>query len=389
MAERYEYAVVGLGALGSATAWQLARRGDSVVGLERFELGHERGASHDSSRILRHSYHTPDYVRLTFEAYEDWATLEADTGESFVTVTGGLDLFPPGCAIPTDDYTSSMTACDVAYSTLDTAAVRERWPQFSLPDGTLAVYQERTAMVPAARGTAAMQRQATARGAVLRGDSPVTGVRDLGSAGLEIEAGGQAYRVRRMVVTADAWSNDVLRHLDARIPLTVTQEQVTYFTPQAPADFGPDRFPVWIWMDDPSFYGFPRYGEATVKAAQDCGGPVVTGDDRSFEPDAVRMKLLADFMAQTFPGSGPATRSKTCLYTLTPDRDFVLGAVPGHESAVVGLGAAHGFKFAPTFGRLLADLATTGVAGTPVDITQFRLDRPALTDPDHPVSWLV
>ena len=389
MAEQYEYAVVGLGALGSATAWQLARRGESVVGLERFELGHERGASHDSSRILRHSYHTPDYVRLTFEAYEDWATLEADTGETFVTVTGGLDLFPPGCAIPPDDYTSSMTACDVAYSTLDKAAVHARWPQFSLPDGALAVYQERTGMVPAACGTAAMQRQATASGAVLRGDSPVTGVRDLGSAGLELTAGGQTYRVRRMVVTADAWSNDVLRHLDTRIPLTVTQEQVTYFTPQAPADFAPDRFPVWIWMDDPSFYGFPTYCEATVKAAQDCGGPVVTGDERSFEPDADRMKLLADFMAQTFPGSGPATRSKTCLYTLTPDRDFVLGAVPGHESVVVGLGAAHGFKFAPTFGRLLADLATTGVAGTPVDITQFRLDRPALTDPDHPVSWLV
>ena len=169
----------------------------------------------------------------------------------------------------------------------------------------------------------------------------------------------------------------------------MTQEQVTYFTPQAPADFAPDRFPVWIWMDDPSFYGFPTYGEATVKAAQDCGGPVVTGDERSFEPDAGRTKLLADFMAQTFPGSGPASRSKTCLYTLTPDRDFVLGAVPGHESVVVGLGAAHGFKFAPTFGRLLADLATTGVAGTPVDITQFRLERPALTDPAYPVSWLV
>ena len=163
MAEQYEYAVVGLGALGSATAWQLARRGESVVGLERFELGHERGASHDSSRILRHSYHTPDYVRLTFEAYDDWAALESDAGETFVTVTGGLDLFPPDCAIPPDDYTSSMTACDVAYSTLDTAAVHERWPQFSLPDGTLAIYQERTAMVPAARGTAAMQRQATAR----------------------------------------------------------------------------------------------------------------------------------------------------------------------------------------------------------------------------------
>ena len=389
MAEQFEYAVVGLGALGSATAWQLARRGHQVLGLERFALGHERGASHDSSRILRHSYHTPDYVRLTFEAYDDWTTLEAETGQQFVTVTGGVDLFPTDAAIPPADYTSSLDAVGVPYEVLDRAGVAERWPQFQLPDGTLALFQERTAIVPAARGTAAMAARARAHGAVLRDESPVTSVRDLGAAGIEIEAGGVTYRVRRLVVTADAWTNDVVGHLGLHVPLTVTQEQVTYFRPAAPADFAPERFPVWIWMDDPSFYGFPAYGEATVKAAQDCGGPEVTGDQRSFDPDPARQRLLADFMARTFPASGPVDRSKTCLYTLTPDRDFVLSPVPGHESVIVGMGAAHGFKFAPTFGRLLADLATTGKPSTPVDLSAFRLVRPALTDPDYQASWLV
>ncbi len=94
-----DYVVAGLGALGSATCHELARRGHRVVGLERFELGHARGASHDTSRILRHSYHTPSYVRLTQEAYADWARLERDSGEVLVTVVGGLDLFPPGAAI--------------------------------------------------------------------------------------------------------------------------------------------------------------------------------------------------------------------------------------------------------------------------------------------------
>jgi len=389
MAEQFEYAVVGLGALGSATAWQLARRGHQVLGLERFALGHERGASHDSSRILRHSYHTPDYVRLTFEAYDDWATLEAEAGQRLVTVTGGVDLFPTDAAIPPGDYTSSLDAVGVPYEVLDQAGVAERWPQFQLPDGTRALFQERTAIVPAARGTAAMAARARAHGAVLRDESPVTAVRDLGAAGIEIEAGGVTYRVRRLVVTADAWTNDVVGHLGLHVPLTVTQEQVTYFRPAAPAEFAPERFPVWIWMDDPSFYGFPAYCEATVKAAQDCGGPEVTGDHRSFDPDPARQQLLADFMARTFPGSGPVDRSKTCLYTLTPDRDFVLSPVPGHEAVIVGMGAAHGFKFAPTFGRLLADLATTGTASTPVDLSAFRLDRPALTDPDYQASWLV
>ena len=99
MDESFEYAVVGLGALGSAAAYQLARRGHRVVGLERFELGHRRGASHDTSRILRHSYHTPTYVRLTREAYDDWAALESWSGEQLVTVTGGLDLFPGGADV--------------------------------------------------------------------------------------------------------------------------------------------------------------------------------------------------------------------------------------------------------------------------------------------------
>ena len=115
--------VVGLGGLGSATAWQLARRGVAVVGLEKFELGHLRGASHDTSRILRRSYHTPAYVRLAGEAYDDWADLERASGEQLVTVTGGVDLFPPGAAIPADDYAASMAAGGVPFEQLDAAEV--------------------------------------------------------------------------------------------------------------------------------------------------------------------------------------------------------------------------------------------------------------------------
>ena len=108
--ERVGYVVLGLGALGSATAWHLAVPGHDVVGLEQFPLGHDRGASHDTSRILRHSYHTPAYVELTKQAYDDWARLESSSGESLVTVVGGLDLFPTGGAIPIDDYVDSLTS---------------------------------------------------------------------------------------------------------------------------------------------------------------------------------------------------------------------------------------------------------------------------------------
>ena len=307
MSTTADVVVVGAGGLGSATAWQLARRGIDVMLLEQFAFGHSNGASHDTSRILRRSYHTPAYVTLAGEAYADWAELERESGERLVTTTGGLDLFPPGGTIPASDYTSSLSACDVPFDTLDVAEVSTRWPAFSLPTGTVSLYQKDTAIVPAGRGTATMQRLARQQGARLHDQSPVTGLRDLGD-GVEVTAGELVVRAARVVLTADAWTNDLLGHLDTSLPLTVLREQVTYFQPAAPSAYGPDRLPVWIWMDDPNFYGFPTYAEgghgARVKAAQDCGGKPTTASTRSFDPDAVALDRLTDFVSGLLPGIG-------------------------------------------------------------------------------------
>ncbi len=387
MAESFEYAVIGLGALGSATAYHLTKRGHSVVGFERFGLGHVRGASHDTSRILRHSYHTSSYVGLTLAAYDDWAALEVDSGETLVTVTGGLDLFPAGGAIPVADYVDSLGAHDIAHELLSAAEVQQRWPAFRLPDDVTGLYQERAAIVPAGRGTAVLHSRALAHGADLRADSPVTGLRDLGSSGVEVAVGDTTYRCRKVVVCADAWTNPVLKGLGVQLPLDVTLEQVTYFQPAEIRQFEPGHFPLWIWMDEPCYYGFPTYGEPTIKAAQDCGGPIVDPDDRGFAPDEAMLDRLAAHLAWMLPQSGAAVRSVRCQYTLPPDRDFLLDMVPGCPSVVVGLGAGHGFKFAPTIGRLLADLAETGQTG--VDLTPYRFDRPGLTDPAFEPNWMV
>ena len=386
MAETCDLAVIGLGALGSSTAWHAASRGLRVVGIEAFGFGHDRGASHDTSRIIRHSYHTPAYVALTFGAYDEWARLEDETGEQFVTVTGGLDLFPPDAQIPMGDYTSSMDAHHIAYAVLDAGEVSRRWPAFSLPDGTTAIHQARTGIVPAAAGTAAMARRARDLGATLHYNTRVEAIVP-GADSVDLVTADGVVSAGRVVVTADAWTAGLLAPLGVDLPLTVTEEQVTYFTPPLPTDFGPDVFPVWIWMDEPSYYGFPTYGEATVKAAQDCGGPIVTGDDRSGAVDDDMQERLSAFMRRVIPGSGTPIRSKRCLYTLTPDRDFVVDRLPGHPSVTVGLGAAHGFKFAALFGRLLTDVAVEGES--PYDLSAFRLDRPALTDPSYVANWMV
>jgi sarcosine oxidase len=387
MTERFDYVVVGLGGLGSAAARELAGRGHRVLGLERFVLGHARGASHDTSRILRHSYHTPAYVRLTQEAYADWARLEQESGEVLVTRTGGLDLFPPDPAIASADYTDSMDEVGIPYEALDADGLMARWPQLRVPPGTLALHQADAGIVPAGRTTAVLQEEARRLGAELRDRTPVLGVEDLGPAGLRVTTTRGEIDCAGVVVTADAWVNDVVGDLGLHVPLEVTLEQVTYVAVDQPDRFAVGALPLWIWMDDPSFYGFPTYGEETIKAAQDCGGPKVCPDDRTFDPDPDMEALLTEHLRAMLPGVGAPLRSVRCQYTLTPDRDFVLAPVPGHERVVVGLGAAHGFKFVPTFGRVLADLVTTGETTT--DVSAYRLDRPALTQPDYVAHWLV
>ena len=376
-----DLAIVGLGSMGSATAWAATRQGLSVVGFEQFDLGHERGASHDTSRILLHSYHTPHYVGLTFHAYDAWDRLEADSGVPLVTRTGGIDFFPPGAAIDMSTYTSSMDAHGLSYEVLDVDDVTARWPVFTPPVGTVSLYQERSSIVPAALGTATMQRLARERGAELHDRTRVEAILP-GPDSVTLVTSAGTYTADRVVVTADAWTADLIRPLGWDIPLTVTEEQVTYVDlsdPRAYADI-----PLWIWMDDPSFYGFPCYGEPTMKAAEDCGGPTVTGDARSGAPDPVMLDRLMGFLRTHFTGIGKPVRSKRCLYTLTADRDFVLSPVPGHERVIVGLGAAHGFKFAPAFGEMLTSLV---LGDTPDPV--FTLDRPGITDPDYAPAWLV
>ena len=138
----WDLIVVGLGALGAGAAyWGSSRPGARVLGLERFEFGHANGASADHSRIIRLSYHRPDYVRLAKRAYETWATVEAEAGERVVTITGGLDLWPADPAIPAADYTGSLAAEGVPFELIDAAEVMRRWPQWRLDEGTTAMFQ--------------------------------------------------------------------------------------------------------------------------------------------------------------------------------------------------------------------------------------------------------
>jgi sarcosine oxidase len=381
---RFRVGVVGLGGLGSAAAWWASRRlGGGVIGFERFELGHRHGASEDHSRIIRLSYHRPDAVRLAQDAYRAWAEVEAEAGIDLVVRTGGLDLYPEGATIDAADYLDAMDACGVGYEMLDAAAVRRRWPMFRLDGDTTVVYQAESGLVRARAANAAHRALAAANGATLLERSRVTAV-EPASSGFTVVFGDERVDVDRLIVTADAWTNEVVAGLGWKVNLVVTQEQVAYF--EAAPELG--SMPVWIWMDDPAFYGLPDVDGSGMKVGQDVGGVKTTGDDRSFQPDPAYRERLVRFQEQLLPGTtGTIVEERTCLYTMTPDREFVLDHVPGHEGAVVGLGAAHGFKFAGVFGKVLAELAIDGTTGH--DVSGWPATRPILTEPDPVMSFLL
>jgi sarcosine oxidase len=392
MGAEADVVVVGLGALGSSAAYWSVRRGLKVIGLEQFELGHVRGASHDHSRIIRRSYNTAHYVRLTADAYSAWRSLEADAGEQLLTITGGVDLFPAGSFIDPHTYTAALTTARVPFEWIDSAEIRRRWPVFaqgSLMHGdVMGIATDGAGIAPAARGTAAMQRMAVQHGADLRANTPVRSLRVVGGE-VEVVTDSGVIRAGHAVVTTDAWSAKLLRTVGVELPMMVTREQLSYF-PHADLDrFAVGRMPVWIWMDDPAFYGFPVYGDTTaVKAAEDCGGPEVDADTRTFEPDATMQRRLADFMTAMFGDGFGEPRSATCLYAMTSDRDFLLDTLPGLPQVSAALGSGHGFKFAAWFGRRLADIAA-GERGPDHDIAPFSFSRPALHEPIDRANWMV
>jgi sarcosine oxidase len=366
--ETFDVAVVGMGALGSAAAYHLARRGVRVVAFEQFELGHVRGASHDTSRIIRTSYGAERYVRLAKSAYRDWADFEEASGERLVTVTGGLVFIPTDGPYSAADFTTSLDAVGVPYQLLGPGQVNIRWPQFRLPEAVETIYTPDSGIVHASRSVAALQMQARAHGAVIRDRTPVERLSPDG-AGVVVHTAAGDVRARKVVLAADAWTNRLLEPLGAAMPLTTMQEQVTYFKPADPDAFDRGRFPVWIWEDTYCFYGFPTYGEPTIKAARDLSNNLMTPDERTFVPSPELLEQLTSFMRATVPDGGPALRTVTCQYAVTPDREFVIGPLEQHPDVIVALGSGHAFKFTPTIGRILAELATDGE--TTDDISAF------------------
>jgi len=348
---RLDAVVVGAGAMGSAAAWHLARRGREVAVLEQFEQGHVRGSSHGGSRIFRLAYDDPQYVHLAQAALRGWRELEDDAGEDLLDLTGGVDH---GEAADVDRVAAALVGSGAAFELLAPEAAAERWPGMRF-DGQV-LFSPEGGRCRSDATVAALQRRVVAHGGDVRFSTPVDAVVPAGD-GVEVRTAGEVFRAPVAVVAAGSWLPGLVAGTPELPPFEVTLEQVTHF-PLAPGAPPLEAWPSFVhrgrWI-----YGLATPGEG-IKVAEHHTGPVVDPDRRSFEPDRAREGRVQRYAAEWLPGAVPEEPSTiTCLYTSTPTEDFVLDRAG--PVVVASPCSGHGFKFTPEIGRLVADLAD-GVA---------------------------
>jgi sarcosine oxidase len=370
--------IIGLGAMGSATALELASRGHRVLGFDQFTSPHNRGSSHGQTRIIRKSYwEDPRYVPLLLRAYDLWRRLEADSGQVLLHITGGLMI---GRA--DGDLVSRSTASSerfmLPHEVLSAADIRRRYPVFKIDDNWTALWEKDAGYLHPELCIEQQLRQAASVGADLHFNEPVMEWNALPGGDVLVRTARETYVAEHLVITAGPWAPQILRELN--LPLTVTRQVVYRFEPTGSIElFRPDRMPIYIremQKGQPLLYGFPLTG-----ADSDGVKVGLHGSDEYCSPETVDRtirpadeRIIRERMADALPLlAGRLLHAETCLYTMTPDEHFVVDKHPDFSQVTIAAGfSGHGFKFASVLGEVLAELATDGKPAFDLELFSAR-----------------
>lgn len=370
---RFEVAVVGLGAMGSAALSHLARRGIRAVGIERFALGHDRGSSHGETRAIRLGYFEhPSYVPLARAAYEHWRALERETGETVLTKTGVLEIGKPGSVIVSGSLQASREH-GLEHEVLNRSEIARRFPQFTLPRGYEAVWQPDGGFLRPELANRLHAEQARKAGAEIRENCRVKGIEPVAD-GVRIDTDKGTISADAAVVAAGAWIGELVSALKPK--LTLTRQVACWFEPRRSDSARLGALPVFIIDgEDDVAYGFPDIGSGFKCASHHDSGTWATADEARQDAGPSDERRMRDFLEAYLPdAAGPLNAMSTCIYTKTPDEDFVVDLHPDDKRIVVASPCSgHGYKFASVIGEVLADLATEGE--TRHDISRFGMNR--------------
>ena len=370
----FDAIVIGVGGMGSATLYHLARRGWKVLGLEQYDVPHEMGSSHGYSRMIRYTLQEhPSYVPLVRRAYELWHQLENASRERLLITTGSIRA---GHA-ESDYFQGAVAACEehnIPYEVLTGTETSRRFPGYRLDQEIAAVYQADGGFLLPERCIVNHANAALEAGAEIHGREQVLDWQPSGE-GVEVRTSRGNYRAARLVLTAGAWASKIVPSLSE---IAVAERQVLgWFQPERPDLFRTDTFPVFgMYVEEGRFYGFPVYGVPGFKVGRS------HHLHQTVDPDQIDREIyhedeavLRNFVERYFPAAaGPALSLKTCMFTNSPDGHFIIDLHPEFPQVSLASGfSGHGFKFASVIGEIMADLSMFG--DTTHDIALFRLDR--------------
>jgi sarcosine oxidase len=376
----FDCIIVGGGSMGSATAYHLAKKGQKVLLLEQFDFIHEQGAHGGQTRLIRKSYFEhPDYVPLLLRAYDNWADLEQETLEKVYFQTGILYFGEQNDPV-LEGTKASAKLYDLKLDVLQMSEAKQKYPQFSaMPDDWESVFEPEAGFLLVEKCVQLYLQQALKYGATLKAREKVVDWRE-STEGVEVTTEKNKYRAKKLIFTAGAWTDTLLQ--DLNVPLIVTRQILGWVKPDKWTDFTLDKFVCWAISDKENklYYGMPilnqedTSGPIGLKLGSHLHGAVVHPDavDRHiYEADEQSFRqCLEKYMPSA---NGDVLSIKTCLYTNSPDENFIIDCHPKHKNVILACGfSGHGFKFASVIGEILADLAICGTTEQPIDFLSLK-----------------
>jgi sarcosine oxidase len=384
--ESCEIAVLGLGAMGSAAAYQLAKRGRNVVGIDRFSPPHTHGSSHGETRITRLAIgEGPHYSPLALRSHEIWREIEAQAGDELLTITGGLIISSPArtAKLHVEDFFANTLQAAKRYGidheVLTSDALKRRFPQFRIRDGELGYFEPGAGFLRPERCVAAQLKLAKQHGAAIRTGETVLRFEGTGDA-VVIHTDRESFRARTLIVCAGPWLPELIAPRYAA-PFRILRQVLFWFAIDDPEPWAPENCPVYIWeLQGPvqAIYGFPAIDGAAggIKVATQQYEESTTPEtvDREVHPEEIADMYrdnVERFLARV---TARCLKATTCLYTQTPDSGFVISRHPGTDRVIIASPCSgHGFKHSAAIGEALAELATEG--RTRFDLSAFSLSR--------------
>ncbi len=357
---RYNTIVVGMGTMGSAAAYYLARRGKRVLGLEKYDVPHDQGSYQGYTRIIRMPYYEhPSYVMLLKRSYELWREIEKEAGEKLLHITGSLDIGPADSWVFKGALRSAMEY-ELEHEVFTGLDLAQRFPGYQLPHEIMALYQPDGGFLAPERCVISYCFEAMKHGAEIHGREGVLRWEALpGGEGVRVYTERGIYEADSLVITAGAWNESMLGFL--RGLATPELQVLAWFQPQRPELFTDRNFPVFnLLCDEGRFYGFPVHAVPGFKIGkyhhfEERGNPESIRRDVSLEDE----ELLRDCVARYFPmAAGPVMTLKSCMFTNAPDGHFLIDLHPDYpQVSYASACSGHGFKFGSVIGEILADLA--------------------------------